>query len=276
MFSTLGGITYPVAKDSLSGDNGVISMLDKVERFRTYEAIVEQIKKLVDAGKLSPGEKLPPERDLAVMLGTSRATVREACRVLEHMGLIESRIGSGRFVSETRLPASPSSVASAQTIEEDKIKDFVELRRILEIPMVEMAARNATPGDIGRMRLALDLGPNGETEPLVADMSFHSAIADASGNRLLRDFLNSELFLMYRLFSLTTSLPGRSDEVFDEHKRICEAVATHDPVTAAQLMRQHLSRAEKALSEVLQHRAIAPQTAASVPKERSGSPFRLP
>ncbi len=232
-------------------------MLDKVERFRTYEAVVAKVKKLIDAGRLRSGDRLPPERDLARMLGTSRATVREACRVLEHMGLIESRIGAGRFISAPAPIADFLGEALLADTEDSILLDFVQVRVVLEIAMAELAARNATAEQIENLKYTLSLPPEGAERPedyIAADLAFHGAVADASGNRIYRRFIDSTQFLRYRVGTFAMSAATRRAQIRGEHRRIYEAIAAGDAPAAAAAVREHMANVESQLRATLRQR----------------------
>ncbi len=226
-------------------------MLSRIERFRSYEAIVARITGLIEAGHLRPGDRLPPERELAERLGTSRATVREACRVLEHMGLLDSRIGSGRYITSPPAMPSPAGEPYPQGAEAATLLDYFAVRKIVEVPMAELAAQNARAADIVNLKKAVDLMSDAAAEPLASDLAFHMAVAEASGNSFIAPLMRTGLFEMYRVATFTTALPGWRAEVTAEHLRIYEAIVAHDPERARQIMKEHLDRAETALRSAL-------------------------
>lgn len=130
--------------------------LERPRKVTVVEAIVEQLVRQIQAGKLKPGERLPSERQLIEMLGVSRSSVREALQGLVVMGLVDSRHGQGSFVSQgiTRLlpnldgPALPLSLQRAMRLH------LIEARRTVECPVAELAAARATEEGLARMRRA--------------------------------------------------------------------------------------------------------------------------
>jgi GntR family transcriptional repressor for pyruvate dehydrogenase complex len=118
-------------------------MLKPVKQDKLYKKIVEQIKNLIMEGNLKPGERLPPERDLAEKLNVSRVAVREALLTLEFMGLIEIKRGSGVFIPEELQPELVlNSIDFALNFKENIIEDLVEVRQVLETKMAGLAAKN--------------------------------------------------------------------------------------------------------------------------------------
>src|SRR5215510_7143472 len=115
-------------------------MLPSSKKTRLYETIVAQLGQLIQEGKLCPGDRLPPERELAARLQVSRASVREALRSLELQGLLSSRQGSGTFIAavsqEELLRAFARLAEEGQTL-----RDIFELRLLLEPPIAALAAR---------------------------------------------------------------------------------------------------------------------------------------
>jgi GntR family transcriptional regulator, transcriptional repressor for pyruvate dehydrogenase complex len=222
---------------------------EKVQRTRSYQAIVDQFRQLIDGCDLRPGDRVPPERELAITLSVSRATLREAFRVLEHVGLIESRIGDGRYVAELR-PFHDRHGVPSEALEKAALFDFLEVRKALEAFMAALAAERATNEDIARIEEALKLPVSKEEIGRSSDTAFHLALAQASHNGVYTRFVSSEMFLIYRVTTTTTLLPFRSQEMNDEHLDILEAVRRHNRVYAEASMQRHLSNVEANLHRV--------------------------
>src|SRR5512135_2230299 len=110
---------------------------------RSFEGVVNRIQEWVDRGKLAPGDQLPPERELAESLGVSRATLKEGFRVLEHIGLVESRHGKGRYIARLKTFTAPA-ISPARVLEYSTVMDLLQVRRFLEVPMTGLATELAT------------------------------------------------------------------------------------------------------------------------------------
>lgn len=159
---------------------------------RTYERIVEQIEHAIVTGEIPVGSQLASERDLMVQFGVSRPTVREALRILQSMGLLESRPGTrgGPVVlapSSKTLGRSFRAMLGTDAID---VAALIEYRVILEGSASKLAALQHGPEELARMRAAVErmereAAENADTFA-DADLEFHEAIWAASGNEVLR------------------------------------------------------------------------------------------
>src|SRR6266851_3407107 len=123
---------------------------------RIYEEIVRQIRTLISEGKLKSGDRLPPERDLAERFRVSRASVREALRSLESMGLIEIRLGEGTFVREISVDSLIEPLALVILTQREAVGELFEARRLLEPPIAGLAARRSTKEEVQEMERILE------------------------------------------------------------------------------------------------------------------------
>ena len=219
-----------------------------VESQRLYRRIAEQIARLIRRGEYKPGERLPPERDLARQLKVSRPSVREALIALEVEGYVEVRVGSGVYVTHQR-PA----VRGASTLPADSGPfELIAARRLLESECAALAARQASPAQIRRMKAALtamDRDRRRAVMPLDNDRRFHLEIAEASGNsalalavRTLWDQRTGPLFLRLEHHFDT---PDLWKAAIVEHNAVMTAVERHDASGARAAMRRHLDAAAR-------------------------------
>lgn len=222
--------------------------LKSIEREKLYLEIVEQILDAITSGAFQVGTALPPERIMASQLGVSRASLREAIRVLEHAGVLDVRMGSGTFVVEDG--PSPKSVlrTRAALIGEHSPLDITLARLALEPVVAAQAALNRHDSDItilrrhfeAHRRLELD-GKDSED----SDLAFHVALANATYNRVLVDLIERLVEIMHqqtwREFR-TRQLrhAGRGEEMLDQHRRLFDAVVARDSLAAETAMRAHL------------------------------------
>lgn len=151
---------------------------------RLYEQIAEQIQDIIRAEQLQPGTRLPPERDLAEMLGVSRPSVREALIALETAGYIEVRTGDGTFV---RRPSGPIFTMEGADYGPGPVEQF-EARRAVEPACAKLAARVASREQIDNLEASLirmkESAASG-INPAEEHRVFHTSLADASGNSIL-------------------------------------------------------------------------------------------
>ena len=125
--------------------------IQAVEPQRLYRRIAEQIARLIKRGEYKPGARLPPERDLATMLKVSRPSVREALIALEVEGYVDVRVGSGVYVAK----AGGLRTKAARLAADAGPFELISARRLLESECAALAARNASPAQIKRMRAAV-------------------------------------------------------------------------------------------------------------------------
>jgi GntR family transcriptional repressor for pyruvate dehydrogenase complex len=226
--------------------------LDPVTPVPAYELVLEQLRRSIDQGHFAPGDKLPPERDLARQLGVSRTTLREAVRVLEGERAVEVRRGSTGGII-VRRQATRSSRVRARLNEFDEIIDF---RLAVEPMAARLAARRRTKTDVAALARALarldylaEHGAEGRFgDWLRADSDYHVLIGKAARNRLLARAIETGRAGM---FNPVGAVWGRLEETAHaQHAEIFEAIAARDEARAASAMATHIegTRADVAAS----------------------------
>jgi len=225
--------------------------LQAVDNRRLYRQIADQIAALIEKGEYGPGQRLPPERDLAKQLGVSRPSVREALIALEVEGYVEVRVGSGVYVV-----GPPATAARGEPLPADSGPfELIKARWLIEAECAALAAREATKAQIRSMEEALDQMDSDRERgvvPLAADRLFHLRIAEASGNsalalvvKTLWDQRTGPLFLRLEHHFDTPALWGVAVR---EHREIVAAIARRDPGGARAAMRRHMNHAAKRFS----------------------------
>ncbi|TFB08929.1 FadR family transcriptional regulator [Candidatus Atribacteria bacterium MT.SAG.1] len=211
---------------------------------RLYESAIEQIMSLIKNNKLKPGDKLPPERELAEKLSISRNSLREAFRVLESRGIIKSKPGGGRYIREIRKNGYSNTENIILSLEKSSILELLEAREMFEIKIAEIAAQRATVEDIELIEKALnkmseeeELKDNKKTE---SDTEFHLAIAAASHNFVFVNIIKLHLDLLKETREKTWQIPGRREEQREEHQAIFQAIKEHNSKKAEEDMLKHL------------------------------------
>jgi DNA-binding FadR family transcriptional regulator len=224
--------------------------LGGVQRVRkAYEQVADQLRELIVTGEISPGHRLPNEAALGVQFGVSRATVREALRVLATQNLIRTTKGAtgGSFVI---LPTADhiseflsSNISLLSQTETVSLDEFLELREFLEVPAARLAARRHTPEAIEAMRSAIpgDWRELGTEEQFIHNKDFHSQLVLASGNTLL--LISAQPIFSVLQTNLSRSHLGRRfhDQINADHHAIAAAIAAGDEDRAAEEMRSHLT-----------------------------------
>ncbi len=222
------------------------SVLKPVKKIRLYESIVKQIQHLISEGELKPGQKLPPERELAEDLNVSRTSIREALRALEMMGYLESKVGvgGGTYIKEITLDNILSPFSKVLLKNEDFILELLEMRLFLEIETARLAAIRRTQEDLDKMQEAIDQMQkeiNKGKSGLDGDNAFHRAISVAANNRVLEHFVNmcGDLLEVEREAHLNNN-EGESEKALTQHKKLLDAIKDEDEEKAQQLMQKHI------------------------------------
>lgn len=232
-------------------------MLEPVKKQRLYREIVEQITQLIAEGKLKIGDRLPPERELMDTLSVSRASLREALKALELMGLIEVRHGEGSFIKGVSLEALINPMASALVVQDATILEIVEARDLLEPQIAVLAAKRATPEALEKARAAITLreqalADNDIPALIQSDTDFHLAIAEATGNDLLARMMNGIADILARVREKTIYLPNMPENSQKSHRKILAAIEAGDAEGASRAMREHLQSIRKGVISSLE------------------------
>jgi GntR family transcriptional repressor for pyruvate dehydrogenase complex len=222
---------------------------DPVLDVQSADQVVRHIAVLIERGKLRPGDRLVPERELAQELGVSRPTVRAGLHALAAMGVTESRQGSGTFITggPPRLGAGPLSfLAALHGFTRDEI---FEARMILEVGAADLAADRGLKDRLAPMAEEVTGMFASLTEPqtfLVHDVRFHRAVAAAGGNPVLLALVEMVSSLVYEQRRLTVERAHDLKESAEMHRRIYQAIRDRDPERARAEMSHHLELARTA------------------------------
>lgn len=223
-----------------------MSILTPVRQQKVSDQVFEQLKELIFRGKLKPGGKLLPEREMALSMGVSRTTVRNALSRLVTMGLVEHKQGKGTFIRIPN-PGENNPFAIAMNNQKPSIFDLLEVRMGLECVAAALAAQRADADDIraiqqsiAKMKTKVEAGHLGTR----ADSSFHMAIAYATKNPLHIQVMKN--FYDYLIHGITEGLkslyedPANIQRIFGQHARIMNAIINRDPESAHEAMQQHI------------------------------------
>jgi len=226
-------------------------VLKPVEKKKAYEDIVQQIRTLIEEGKLKRNDHLPSERDLSETFRVSRTTVREAIRTLESMKLLQSRQGNGTYVVASSEESLIHPLAVALFNEKDDIRDIFYIRKIIEPHVAELAAENATPQEIEEMERILQQQEEsiGHGENIIeTDSAFHNLMVKATTNRVMERLIAAliDLLKQSREKYLTEDENyERATRSLEGHQRILSAVKKGDGDAARKSMLSHLEDIEE-------------------------------
>jgi DNA-binding FadR family transcriptional regulator len=225
--------------------------LQAVETQRLYRQIADQLRDLMAAGEFKIGTRLPAERDLALQLGVSRPSVREALIALEVEGMIEVRTGSGIYVKQSQ----PGRTLSDEAQSDWGPLEVISARLVIEAEVAAMAAQQASKSQIRAMHGALkkmqDEAAAGEV-PRWGDEAFHESIAKACGNSVLLDTVkrlwqarNGPLF---ERLGAHFEHPASWQAAIAEHQQVLSAIESRNSSAARRAMHKHLKQAHKRYS----------------------------
>lgn len=227
-------------------------MSRSVSPVSTSVAVAGNIRDRIHVGEYGPGDRLPPQRELAVLLGVSRASVREGLRLLVEDGYIEVKRGSagGAFVTELSQPAE--AWRSRLRSQVGELDDLVDFRIAVESRVAYLAAMRSTRADLSRMRAAIRgmraiaNVATGHHAFRLADAEFHLALARGGRNeRLARAVVDArkEMFIPYDMLSFDEP----REAVLADHQTIYEAIRDGESGAAANLMAEHIQRTREQL-----------------------------
>lgn len=226
---------------------------------RLYERVAEKILLLIQDGVWRPGDRLPPERELAQGFGVSRTVVREALKVLEAQGVLESMTGSGVYVRSADFSIVSKSIHTyLQLLSQENVElKVVEIRRVLEIEIAALAAQRATPAQLEELReICLEMRRHADSSRTLAELDFrlHLALARATQNDLFEMLLTPLMEQLHDYYLYVWDSYGERplDKVFAQHEALIEAVQAGDPEAARQAMAAHLAYSSEVLENRLQ------------------------
>jgi GntR family transcriptional repressor for pyruvate dehydrogenase complex len=218
----------------------VVEQLRPAKRPRLYEVIVEQLCGYIADNSMSPGDRLPAERDLAASLGVSRASLSQALVALEVQGVLSVRHGDGVIL--VRPPTEERAIKALRE-HADRIPDIIEAREALEVKLAGLAAARRTDAEmaaidasIATMETEIDTGDRG----VVGDEMFHEALTVAAHSSLLAKLMHeiSGLIRETRIESLSQEHRPRAS--LEGHRRIADAVRKQNPQEASRAMADHI------------------------------------
>jgi GntR family transcriptional repressor for pyruvate dehydrogenase complex len=218
---------------------------------QTSDSVVDQVYELIKTHKLRPGDRLPPERELANQLGVSRTALRVGLRSLISMGVLKSRQGAGTFIADgpPALDSEPLRLLGA--LHGFTFDHMFETRAILEVSAAGLAALRATSDQMATLADEVTEMHTVLHDPhqyLIHDIRFHRAIAAASGNPTLATLVEMVSGVMYQRRRETIERAHDFSESLEMHRRIYRAIRRRDSEEARESMREHILRAQRAFA----------------------------
>jgi GntR family transcriptional repressor for pyruvate dehydrogenase complex len=211
--------------------------------------VVDHVRALIASGEVHPGDRLPPERELARKLKISRSSLRAGIGFLSAMGVLKSRHGAGTFVSSGPPALDSSSLTVLGALHGFLPWQMFEARLVLEANVAALAAERATnehiaelAEEVTEMYAALD----DPREYLIHDVRFHRTIARASGNPILGALMETITANLYDNRLGTVQNTQNLKASAEQHREIFRAIRSRNPVQARRTMEEHLNEARSA------------------------------
>jgi GntR family transcriptional repressor for pyruvate dehydrogenase complex len=211
--------------------------------------VVDYVRGLIDRGDLRPGDRLPPERELARELKISRSSLRAGIGFLSAMGVLKSKHGAGTFVSNDPPALAASSLSVLGALHGFLPLQMFEARLVLEANVAALAAERATDEhlaelaeEVTEMYASLD----DPQQYLIHDVRFHRMIARAAGNPILGALMETIATNLYDNRRLTVHNSIDLKESVEMHREIYRAIRSHNPAQAKRAMEEHLNLARMA------------------------------
>jgi len=227
-----------------------------------YDELYDQIVSMISKGELKPGDRLPPERELAKQLKVSRQSIREALKKAETQGLVEVRHGEGTFVLSMVSHWMEEPLLIMITEEVGKVNEFLEIRKIFEVWCVRKASEVATSRDLKKLKRGLmemekvieSLEPFGKL-----DFDFHLSIVEAAHNTLMLHMFASLKHVFdfkYKISNIAKKPQEKNNILHTQHQEVYEAIKSRNPDLAGQKMEEHLQFVEKMwIQDIRRYRA---------------------
>jgi GntR family transcriptional regulator, transcriptional repressor for pyruvate dehydrogenase complex len=210
-----------------------------IHRRQISQAIIDRLLSMIGDGYWAPGDKLPPQRELAKKFDVGMSTLREGLQSLQTMGILELRHGDGTYLASTPSQEIYSHMMNVSlAMGKMDLLSLFEARGIIETGFSYLAAERATDEQIRELfnileqeKIAIEKGQRERTHEL--DLSFHKKIAEISNNEFLGQIVGS---LFKALDEVLRILP-QTNEGWRWHQNVAIAIGNHDPMKASEEMR---------------------------------------
>lgn len=239
--------------------------IEPIKKSAVAEEIAGRLLTMIKNRQLSPGEKLPPERELAGMLDVSRPSLREALRALAMMNVLEMRQGDGTYISSLDTEQLVEHLDFVLALDDSTFIQLFEARKIVEAGIAGLAAGRITPTQIAALEALQNKSRSSIADPdafLEVDLEIHNTITQAAGNPFLKRFILSLSSISLASRVRTVNIPGVIQQAASDHHAIISALKAGDGDAAAQAMLIHLNNVEESFVD---------QTRSGNPETRAGS-----
>jgi GntR family transcriptional repressor for pyruvate dehydrogenase complex len=215
--------------------------------------VKSQLLKMISSGQLTPGDRLAPERELAVEMGVSRNVVREAIRSLVDANVLQARQGAGVFVASLDMASLMEPLELVLSLERATLNNLAQARLVIEPGIAALAAVHGSDEDIRALEALVqegfERGAHDSARHLEIDVALHARIVSMAGNPFLMRIMESVSRLARSSRDFTNSFPRMREAALADHERIVAALRARDPEAAQEAMRHHLDHVARTLAE---------------------------
>jgi GntR family transcriptional regulator, transcriptional repressor for pyruvate dehydrogenase complex len=211
--------------------------------------LILRFQQLLSDGLLSPGTRLPPERELAASFGVARSSLRPALKVLEIMGVITQKVGDGSYLNKDASSVLSVPMEFLFLLDDTSLRELTEMRLMIEPALAAKAAERANAQDIALLRQSIvdfESSKHDRVRLVASDLLFHRAIFEASRNRLAGRLFHTIHRAMLNMIMVTSQLVDL-EHTLQFHRPIMLAIEQRNPELAARLMTDHLTDARDLL-----------------------------
>ena len=212
--------------------------LKSLKKESVVQSVINRLTDAMRAEELKPGDKIPPEPELAESLGGARSSVREAIKILTYLGVLESKRSEGTFVCSGYSESMIDPMIYGIILNQDSFENLMELREMIEAGMMRLAIDHHTDDELNNLEAQLEVmreAVKDENDPVKAffdaDDRFHDMIAEM-GKNPMADKINRvvrSLTYAVRMKTVETMIKsGRSEELLEAHRELLEAIREKD------------------------------------------------
>jgi GntR family transcriptional repressor for pyruvate dehydrogenase complex len=235
----------------------IMMAFETIEKASAPQMVAEQIIKKIETGQLSPRSRLPSQRDLAQQLGVGRSSIREAINALVMLGYLEVIQGKGTYIRQRVPQTDPTMEKLDAALAAGSIFDLMEARLLLESKSASLAAQRAEKPHIRKLQKTIAHLKTNDREYtlfLEADMAFHKAVAEATGNVVICEMtkLILEKLVLHHSSLKTRRLSAKyRNTSIDTAAKVVECIQHQDGINASQWMEKHLNSITEELKDII-------------------------
>ncbi len=227
-------------------------LIEPIKKTRIPEEIADRIRLLILDGTFASGRPLPSERVLASRFCVSRGSIRDAFRMLEMIGLLETRHGQGAYPRELTVDRLVAPLASVMTYRRDLQGELLDVRRMFEPAVARVAAARVTDEDLADLQRILEVQRRklkAGRSAIVEDTAFHAVLARATRNRVVVRIMETLNNLLIESSKHSLKQKGRPERSIKGHEAVVAALGRKDPEGAARAMHAHIDQ----IADLLEH-----------------------